>query len=98
MADAIHTLATDEKWKDILDENFTPIASTTSVNVRLNDGSMGAQTINTIVARTIEGEWVHTEITGATSLAEAATGAELEKLYNAIKVINISLILNKLVV
>ena len=84
MADAIHTLATDEKWKDILDPNTTPVTSTTSVNVRLNDGSMGSQTINTIVARTIEGKWVHTEITGATSLAEAATGAELEKLYNAL--------------
>lgn len=82
MADAIHTLATDEKWKDILDPNTTPITSTTSVNVRLNDGSMGSQTVNTVVARTIEGEWVHTEIRGATSLAEAATGAELDALYD----------------
>ena len=82
MADAMHEMATNKKWKPILDPNIPPQLKQTNLPVRLNDGTVGSQVINTVMARTIEGEWVHTEVRGATSIQAAATGAELNDLYN----------------
>ena len=82
MADAMHELATKKEWKAILDPNIPPKFSSQTINVQLNDGSVGSQVINTVMARTIEGEWVTTEVRGAKGVQEAATGAELNALYD----------------
>lgn len=84
MADAMHDLATKQEWKAILDPNIPPKFSSQTINVRLNDGSVGSQVINTVMARTIEGEWVTTEVRGAAGVQEAATGAELNSLYDGL--------------
>lgn len=82
MADAIHELATKEEWNEVLDPNFTPVTSTQTISVLRGDGTIGEQLINTVRARTIDGNWVYSEVRGATSVAEAATGAELDSLYD----------------
>jgi hypothetical protein len=82
MADAMHNLATKQEWKAILDPNVPPKFSSQTIKVRLNDGSVGSQVVNTVMARTIEGEWVTTEVRGAAGIQEAATGTELNQMYD----------------